>query len=554
MFSNKHNVNVLTSLLLAHNVRSAVLCPGSRNAPLVHNLVSAGLHTYAVTDERSAGFFALGLALREGPVAVCVTSGSALLNLLPSVAEAFYQHVPLLVISADRPQAWIGQQDGQTLPQPGALAPYVLSSVSLPEPHDGESQWYCNRLVNEALLAMHTHGGGPVHINVPVSEPLYGFSSDSLPCERSVSLFAADSLSDASLDRFFRLFDRARRPMIVFGQNRFDIDTQILSAHAVVLSESLSLAAGLRHADGILLRRSADPDGFDRLMAPDLVLYAGGTVVSRRLREFLRSVPSDQYFISPSSGLCDTFRHLSAVIRTDPSAFFQALSQHLLRRSADPDRAFIGAWQHADVEIGEGLRSATLPFSSVSVVRSLERHLDRSASRPRRVYANSSAVRLANLFAPAGIYCNRGVNGIEGSLSTAVGLAADGIETCCVIGDLSFFYDQNALWNGHVSPNLRILLLNNGGGSIFGKFDALKESPARDRFVMARHRASARGICDQCGILHLSASDSSSFERALTSFLRPSDSPQLLEVLTDPDDDWNALSSCLSQAAAIVKK
>ena len=175
MYSNKDNVNILTALLVAHGIQHAVVCPGSRNAPITHNLVVCpDIDCYSVTDERSAGFYALGLSLAtNSPVAVCVTSGTALLNLLPAVAEAAYQHVPIIVVSADRPPQWIDQLDGQTLPQGDALGRFVRKAVTLPEPHSDEEHWYCNRLVNEALLAMRQQGGGPVHINVPLSEPLY---------------------------------------------------------------------------------------------------------------------------------------------------------------------------------------------------------------------------------------------------------------------------------------------------------------------------------------------------------------------------------------------
>ena len=177
MYSNKENVNILTSLLVAHGVRHAVVCPGSRNSPIVHNLTECpDIQCHPVTDERSAGFYALGMCQGCGlPVAVCVTSGTALLNLAPAVAEAWYQHQPLVVISADRPPQWIDQLDGQTLPQPGAFGGFVGKSVSLPEPHDDEIRWYCNRLVNEALLASRWEEV-PVHINVPISEPLFDFT------------------------------------------------------------------------------------------------------------------------------------------------------------------------------------------------------------------------------------------------------------------------------------------------------------------------------------------------------------------------------------------
>ena len=131
MYSNKDSVNILTALLVAHGIRHAVVCPGSRNAPIVHNFNECpDIECHPVTDERSAAFFALGIAqATDQPVAVCVTSGTALLNVAPAVAEAHYQHQALVVISADRPAQWIGQLDGQTLRQPGALQPWVEKSV-----------------------------------------------------------------------------------------------------------------------------------------------------------------------------------------------------------------------------------------------------------------------------------------------------------------------------------------------------------------------------------------------------------------------------------------
>ena len=155
MFSNKENINILTALLMAHGVEDAVVCPGSRNAPIVHNLNECGaIRCRPVTDERSAGFYALGLAQATGrPVVVCVTSGTALLNLAPAVAEACFLNVPVVVVSADRPAAWIGQLDGQILPQPDALGRFVRKAVSLPEPKDNIERWFCNRMINEAMLA-----------------------------------------------------------------------------------------------------------------------------------------------------------------------------------------------------------------------------------------------------------------------------------------------------------------------------------------------------------------------------------------------------------------
>jgi 2-succinyl-5-enolpyruvyl-6-hydroxy-3-cyclohexene-1-carboxylate synthase len=217
MYSNKENINILTALLVAHGIHHAVVCPGSRNAPIVHNLNECpDIQCYPVTDERSAGFYALGMtqALNE-PVVVCVTSGTALLNLMPAVAEAYYQHRPLVVISADRPPQWIDQQDGQTLPQPDALGRFVRKAVTLPpDTHISDEQhWYCNRLINEALIERHA----PVHINVPIAEPLFKFTTPELPHERKIDFTPADA-TNITLTHICRMFMQAKRPMLIAGQ------------------------------------------------------------------------------------------------------------------------------------------------------------------------------------------------------------------------------------------------------------------------------------------------------------------------------------------------
>ena len=198
MYSDKKNILQLVALMKAHGIRKIVLCPGSRNAAIVHTLTNIEDFTcYSITDERSAGFFAIGLSLQGGePTAVCCTSGSALLNLHPAIAEAYYQQIPLIVISADRPAAWIGQMDGQTLPQPNVFGSLVKMSVNLPEIHTEEDEWHCNRLVNEAILETTHHGKGPVHINVPISEPIYRFTAKELPQVRVMTRYQGLNVYD----------------------------------------------------------------------------------------------------------------------------------------------------------------------------------------------------------------------------------------------------------------------------------------------------------------------------------------------------------------------
>ena len=500
MYSEKENVNILTALLVAHGIRHAVVCPGSRNAPIVHNLNECpDITCWPVTDERSAGFYALGMtqALNE-PVVVCVTSGTALLNLAPAVAEAYYQHRPLVVISADRPEAWIDQLDGQTLPQPDALGRFVRKAVSLPEPHDDESRWYCNRLVNEALMERHA----PVHINVPITEPLFQFTVAQLPEERKIDFTPAD-IPPHTLNHIVHRFLHAERPMLIAGQPM-----------------------------NPLMDEAVQQVQDDASYVPDFVLYTGGSIVSKRLKRFLRQA-RETWVVNREGEVTDTFMNLTHVIQGDPEVVAD-LVRFNLEQAPHP---FVQRWDALLAKLRQQVETQELPYSSAAVVR----YFEQQCSMNNVVhYANSTAIRLANTYAHSTVYCNRGVNGIEGSLSTAAGfsLVADE-KVFCVIGDLSFFYDQNALWNQNLRGNLRILLLNNGHGAIFDTLPGLSQSPARDRLVAAAHATTAEGICRQNNVTYLKATNMAEMQQAVDTLLYiESDRPVLLEVLSNhrPDE------------------
>ena len=498
MYSNKENVNILTALLVSHGIRHAVVCPGSRNAPIVHNLNECpDIECYPVTDERSAGFYALGMSqcLKE-PVVVCVTSGTALLNLAPAVAEAYYQHIPLVIISADRPQAWIDQLDGQTLPQPDALGRFVRKAVSLPEPHDDTEHWYCNRLINEALMVRHA----PVHINVPITEPLFDFSVAKLPAERTIDFTPAD-ISNITLSHVCHMFMQAQRPMLIAGQP---------------MNPLLDEAVAMIHDDAEYV--------------PDFVLYTGGSIVSKRVKHFLRKA-KETWVINHEGEVTDTFMNLTHVIQGDGEVVADMIRFHL-EQTPHP---FMQKWEALLNQLRQQVEGRELPYSQAAAIRYFEQKRGKCIVH----YANSTAIRLANTYASAPVYCNRGVNGIEGSLSTAAGFSVVSDETVfCVIGDLSFFYDQNALWNQNLKGNFRILLLNNGCGGIFNSLPGLEQSPARDRLVAASHHTSAEGICQQNDLVYLKAENIEQMQQGIDTLLNiKSQRPILLEVATDAAED-----------------
>ena len=563
-YSDKENVNILTALLVAHGVKHAVVCPGSRNAPIVHNLNECpNITCHPVTDERSAGFYALGMAqILRHPVAVCVTSGTALLNLLPAAAEAYYQHVPLVVISADRPAMWIDQQDGQTLPQLDALGRFVSKAVSLPEPSTEDERWYCNRLVNEVLLCCQRHGGSPVHLNVPISEPLFTFNVPALPTERVIRQVAATT-DVAHCQPLLAEVQLAKRPMIVVGQlsnkeaQRIALQLCELSTDVVVVYECLGMACHEDaprypyppterlfplHIDKVLVRMQQVEQ-----YQPDVVVCLGGTLVSKRLKAFLRQSPAAKTWIVNERGaIYDTFQNLTGVIEGAPYDVLEIILRYVRgekeRQRLPFESGFRSRWATLIQQVQTQNERFHPPYSSWQAVK---RFFEAASHGDKYVLhaANSMPIRLVNHFASDYVFCNRGVNGIDGSLSTAAGCSLVTTQNVyCVIGDLSFFYDQNALWHS-LGGNFRVLLLNNGGGVIFKSLPGLKDSTAQQTLISAQHHVTACGICQQNNVAYLSAHDEKELENNMNRFVNDNfDRPVVFEVFTSQEQDEQAMN------------
>lgn len=545
MYSDKKNILQLVALLRAHEIRNVVLCPGSRNTPIIHTLANHPYFTcYSVTDERSAGFFALGLALSSGrPAAVCCTSGTALLNLHPAVAEAFYQQVPLVVISADRPAAWIGQMDGQTLPQPNVFGPLVKSSVNLPEIHTSEEEWYCNRLVNEALLELNHHGKGPVHINVPISEPLFQFTAEDLPDVRVITRYQGLNVYDRQYDDLItRLNGYTKRMMVVGQMNLIYLFERkickLLYKHFAWLTEH----TGNQTVPGIPVKNFdaiiySLPEEEQAKLVPDLLITYGGHVVSKRLKQLLRKhPPKEHWHVAADGQVADTFCSLTTVIEMDPFEFLEKIAYLLENKPCEyPKR-----WEQLSKQMAE----PDFAFSEMAAIGKVLKALPTDAVLH---LANSSTVRYAQLFQipdSVEVCCNRGTSGIEGSLSTALGYAwASDKLNFVLIGDLSFFYDMNALWCNHLRGNLRIMLLNNGGGEIFQSLPGLKMEARTHRFVTALHQTKAEGWAQERGFDYTAVHTMEELDAALSDFMQADQqgNPKFMEVFTDKAEDVRLL-------------
>ncbi len=540
MYCDKTSVNILSALLPQAGISDIVVCPGARNGVLAHNFyqlqqegvlaVKGGrsFRIHPVTDERSAAFVAIGISVAQGcsPVAVCVTSGTALLNTLPAVAEAACRHIPLLVISADRPLRWINQLDGQTLPQAGALQPYT-PTYELPEPSTEDEAHWCRNVASEALLRLTHEGGRPSHINVPLTEPLFSFTTLRLPECRLVQEYAPSSCLELP-EKLVKEINDARLPVLYVGQEERGLGQLPLqmdrASQLLLLPELLSNQPGAWRVS-LLEQR---PELLEEL-SPDLIVHVGGNLIGKYVKQTLRRLPHCRVVrVEPGGGLPDTFCHLSSVVRSDARSFLQLLSGVL-----KPNQAV-----QAAITRLEEARSAVVPPDELQykVMRSYAESLSRLQERIAAVhFGNSTVIRTAARCFDGGVFpvvCNRGVNGIEGTLSVAVGHAlVTGKTNLVFIGDLSFFYDSNALCNRNLPANLSIVLFNNGGGRIFHALPGLDESPARDAFVAASHTFTAKGLAETYGLTYFSARSETEAREAFLSLVAcEAQRPVLLEI------------------------
>lgn len=543
MYSSKKNVLELAALMLAHGVTDVVVSPGSRNAPIIQTLAQhPNFRCYTVVDERSAAFFALGLIQQlQRPVAVCCTSGTALLNFSSAVAEAFYQQLPLLIISADRPLEWIGQMDGQTLPQLGAFRSLVKRSVQLPEPQNEEEGWFCNRLINEALLDLTRRTSGPVHINVPISDPLFDFSATQLPAVRTISYTCATPLIFENQE-LSKQWHQSARKMVVVGQLLPDekVKKQIQqlaeTGCCVVFAEHIANVACsdvVANFDAILYALPQEQYG---TFAPDLLITIGGHIVSKRLKKFLREQkPTHHWHVTLDDSMPDLFQSLTDIVECDNVSFLS----FLLNQTPHHSVAFASLWKNQSKELHKHHQEycKTLPYSDLLIIKQLLPLLPVHAALQ---LGNSSTIRNAQLFtlnANIPVYCNRGTSGIDGSVSTAVGFAAvSSSPTFLVVGDLSFFYDVNGLWNKHLNKNLRILLVNNGGGEIFHLLPGLHKAESLDGYIACSHTTSAKQWAEAMNIEYLLATNQDELCEEMEHFVnKDTQKAVLFEVKTQAD-------------------
>lgn len=540
MLHPRQHITDLAEICRRKGVARVIISPGSRSAPLIKSFVETFRELcISIVDERSAAYFALGTALYlQKPVALICTSGTAVLNYAPALAEAYYQKVPLLAITADRPGEWIDQQDNQTLRQKGIFSNYIKGSYNLPQVIvSGEDLWHAHRLANEAIGLCLSPDKGPVHLNVPLTEPLYG----ELP-QPSVDLRIIQQTEPEIIvnlpDELIREWKEAGKIMIIHGQDIPGSEVASLlplfstDGRIIIMAENIANTHGkniLSNSNFVLsTHRDSSP------AYPDLLLHSGGHVVSKALTAYLRKAPRIKCWrIGTEEGIIDTFKQVTRRISMPPAEIYRALAglNHSTSGSAY-GAEWLSLAEKANLLAME--RASQVPFSDLAVFTHV---LPGIPGDTLLVLGNSSIIRYAQIF-PASdklsYYANRGVSGIDGSLSTAAGIAAASKKlTLAVTGDLGFVYDSNALWNSELPSNLRILVINNQGGGIFHIIKGPAEQPCFKKFIEAHHPVNIHKFAQAFGLDYFRADDDSVFKKQWTEFMKEGRCAAIFEVITD---------------------
>lgn len=536
----KQHITNLAEICIKEGIEHVIISPGSRNAPLISAFVKRfGQQCISIVDERSAGYFALGLARHNGsPVALISTSGTAVLNYGPSIAEAYYQHIPILAITADRPGEWIDQQDNQTIRQNEVFKNFIKNSYQLPlRINASDDLRQVHDIILRAIRTCKEGLAGPVHLNVPIDEPLY----EPLP-EPSENFLKQQINPDGKKDpvlpgKFLTLWAKAKRIMIIHGHGtRNDLIFQSLQklstdSRIVIIGENISNCSApdiISNPEHLLANYS------DHLeLPPDVLIYSAGQVVSKRLKAFLRNSNIEETWrIGIDDYPIDTFRQNNRILQKSPGDFYAELVNYI---EAKESNDFKNSWLRASIASRRYIQSIMeeIPFSDLKAFNIIMESLP-----PDTILelGNSSVIRYSQLFKSRSdlvYYSNRGVSGIDGCLSTACGTAYSSSKlTVSILGDLSFIYDSNALWNKLLPENLRIIVINNSGGDIFNLIEGSSGQPEIEDYLIAHHPVSIQKLAEAFNLDYFCSRNEQELNNQLSGFFITGSRAALLEIKT----------------------
>lgn len=581
MYTKIKNVQILVSLLKQHNIRHLVLSAGTRHVPLAHSVENDDFFKcYSVVDERSAGYFALGLAKELGePVAIACTSSTATCNYVPPIAEAYYQKVPLLVLTGDRDPYLLDQLEDQMINQVDMYKNFCKKCVNLPIVENDKDVWYCQRLINEAILELNHHGAGPVQINFPINQSIDDIADASVP-----ELPVYNKIERCEIGRNMALWQKkveklktAKRILVVCGSREpasrelnEALDAFEARYNCVISTEHVSNIR-CKNALNTYLVAEAITGNVLRKLNPDIILFFGGNFISRfkvQLRVIKDSCES--WIINEDGAIMDPFQNLTNVFECPPEYFFDFFAQanangkndhdlyddlvNLRKKINVPEPATLAKRVNqlaindakfkkqpipeGDALLPENYLSAFLAMSQVAA------NLPKDALLHLSILNSTRITQLFDLDPSVTVFSNIGTDGIDGSMSTFLGQmrAHPERQGFLIIGDLSFFYDMNSLGIRDILPNVHIMLVNNGGGAEFYFSMGPQKLPNIDMHISAAHNNSAKNWVESNGFRYLTASNAEEFQSALPAFMDcAADAPVVLEIFTDKENDIKVL-------------
>lgn len=545
----------IIELLSRKGIKEVVISPGSRSAPLTIAFARhEGFEKFIIPDERSAGFIAMGMAQkRKRPVVLLCTSGTAMVNYYPAVTEAFYQHIPLIVLSADRPSYLIDKWDGQTIRQKDLYKNHILDSLNLPDKLEDEgiirnAFESINRLTNTS-----NRKKGPVHINAPMDDPLYPEKEEKFKFSKDIPL-----IEDAKVNYQLQAaelkmqLNTVGRVMIVVGQ--LDKDRELIKYLNQIASDKDAVILGDQISNiGLKENFVRNHDVFlnqgnrNKLQKPELLITLGKSVLSKNLKQYLRGIKNLRHWQVGNYDTRDTYFHLERKIDVPELKFIKAIQTFF-----EPEESFIENWLEEDKKAA-GYISNHLQGEGFTELKALKKIIEKCPPKSNLHLANSLSVRYVNLLAhyipdSISVFSNRGSSGIDGCSSTAVGHSLDGNEEHILItGDMAFFYDRNAFWHNHPINNLTVVILNNHGGDIFRMIKGPSDNPELEEYFVTEQRLNAENTAKDYGMDYHKCDSHESLEKTLKGFFNKKGNARILEIETNSSENKELYQSILGK-------
>ena len=542
MYTELKNYQLIIAMLKKYGVKHLVLSAGSRNVPFVHSVEQDSyFKCYSVVDERSAGYFAIGLAqeLNE-PVLISCTASTASCNYYPPVAEAFYQNVPLIILTSDRDPQMLGQREDQMINQVDMFKRHTRKSVNLPIIHNSDDEYYCERLLNEALLELNHKGQmGPVHINVPMNSYNKSFIVNKLPEVKKIDRICYED-NDVIWKTKYEQLKNTNKIMIMCGQKN-KVSKRLNDAIAK-FEEKFNCIVAFDYMSNV------NVDGFNTVMLmdnnyidiptfnnllPEIIISFGGQVFSG-LKSGMRNTTKkfEHWLIAEDGMVCDLFKGLKDIFECSPEFFFEKMCSFA-------DSNMINNKEYHDL-YEKAIDNIVIPELNYSGAYAIKKVVEAIPENSILHLSINDSIRLTNFFKlnkNISVYANIGTYGIDGCMSTFFGqiVANKNKQGYLIIGDLSYFYDMNSMKINSIADNAHILLINNHGGSEF-YYNKTWVDEKSDLHTTARHNTKAEGWVKENNFIYLSAHNKTEFDEIYKKFIN-SKKKVLFEVFTEMKSD-----------------